>query len=388
MKSQLCRTRTACAVFVVVLLSMFGFPLTSWSADQLVLFRNATTGNKKDNVSISPYGANLVVALVVPGTKGETEAELKSLLGYDGDIGNLVSSLKIKEYAKEGSPLKTATSLWIQKDFNILPDFVDTVKKNFAAKVEQVDFQSNPGNACASINEWVDQNTNSKIKTLFDEVDPSNRVIAVSAIYFFDEWLNKFNKQQTQEDDFALPNGENKKVKMMRNRNASLRYGKDANSQWIELPYKTKGVSAVVILPDKGTELSEVVAKLTQDNFDGTFRTLKKQLLDVKLPRFEVEYKTSLRSALSRAGVKKIFSHDADFTGITPSRNLVVSDVLQKVFIKVDESGTEAAAATGLSIRTTSLDITKPKEFYVDRPFIFIVREGGNILFASAITKP
>jgi serpin B len=367
---------------------MFGFPLTSWSADQLVLFRNATTGNKKDNVSISPYGANLVVALVVPGTKGETEAELKSLLGYDGDIGNLVSSLKIKEYAKEGSPLKTATSLWIQKDFNILPDFVDTVKKNFAAKVEQVDFQSNPGNACASINEWVDQNTNSKIKTLFDEVDPSNRVIAVSAIYFFDEWLNKFNKQQTQEDDFALPNGENKKVKMMRNRNASLRYGKDANSQWIELPYKTKGVSAVVILPDKGTELSEVVAKLTQDNFDGTFRTLKKQLLDVKLPRFEVEYKTSLRSALSRAGVKKIFSHDADFTGITPSRNLVVSDVLQKVFIKVDESGTEAAAATGLSIRTTSLDITKPKEFYVDRPFIFIVREGGNILFASAITKP
>ncbi|MDR1053873.1 MAG: serpin family protein, partial [Planctomycetaceae bacterium] len=388
MKNPSLRTLTASVVPAVVLFSVFVLSSTCWSADQLVLFRNAATESKKDNVSISPYGANLAIALIAPGTKGETETELKSLLGYNGYVDELAGSLKIADYAKENSPIKTATSLWIQQGFDVLPTFVDAAKKNFAAQVEQVDFQTNPDDACKNINEWVDKNTNSKIKKLFEKVSSSDRVIAVSAIYFLDEWLRKFSKQQTQEEDFTLQNGEKKKVNMMRNKGVRFNYGKGLNSQWVELPYKTKGFSAVVILPDKGIELSSVIAKLTSDNFGGTLKTLKTQNLDVKLPQFKVEYSTSLKSALSNAGVKKIFTQNADLTGIAPSRDLVVSDVLQKVFIKVDETGTEAAAATGISVRTTSIDIAIPQEFYVDRPFIFVVCEGNNILFASAITQP
>jgi serpin B len=388
MKNPLLRTLAAFVVLAVFLFSMLVFSAPCLSADHLVLFRNTAKESKKDNVSISPYGANLAIALIAPGTKGDTETELKSLLGYDGYIEELADSLKITDYAKENSPIKTATSLWIQQGFNILPTFVDTAKKNFAAKVEQVDFLTNPDDACKSINEWVDKNTNSKIKKLFEEVSSSDRVIAVSAIYFLDEWLKKFSKQQTREENFTLSNGEKKKVKMMRNKGVRFNYGQGLNSQWVELPYKTKGFSAVVILPDKGVELSSVIAKLTSSNFGSTLKTLKTQNLDVKLPRFEVEYSTSLKSALSNAGVKKIFTHSADLTGITSSRDIVVSDVLQKVFIKVDETGTEAAAATGISVRATSVDIAIPQEFYVDRPFIFVVCDGDNILFTSAITQP
>jgi serpin B len=115
---------------------------------------------------------------------------------------------------------------------------------------------------------------------------------------------------------------------------------------------------------------------------------MKSQKLDVKLPRFEVEYSTSLKKSLSTAGVKKIFTPDADLSGIAANKDLIVSDVVQKVYIRVNESGTEAAAVTGIRVGVTSVEIAQPKTFYVDRPFIFIVREGDNILFATKVVKP
>ncbi|MDR2642696.1 MAG: hypothetical protein LBC74_07870 [Planctomycetaceae bacterium] len=388
MRSQFLMNLTTQAVFVLVLLMMFIVAPVALSADNLVLFRNAATANDKDNVSISPYGANLALALVVPGAKGDTEAELRSLLGYEGEISNLTNSLKISEYAKEGSPLKTATSLWIQQNFSVLPAFIDTAKTNFAAEVERVDFRGNSSEVCDIINKWVDKKTNSKIQKLLEKVDPNHNLIAISAIYFLAEWQRKFNKDLTQEEDFTLLNGEKKKVKMMRNKNVSFKYGQGLDSQWLELGYKDKSFSAIVILPNRGVNITDVVAKLTPDNFNNTVKTLKYRKLDVKLPRFEVTYSTSLKSSLSAAGVKRIFTSGADLTGITSSQSLVVSDVIQKVFIKVDETGTEAAAATAIGITTTSMNPVLPQEFFVDRPFVFIVREGNNILFASKVTKP
>ncbi|MDR0390938.1 MAG: serpin family protein [Planctomycetaceae bacterium] len=388
MRSQFLKNLTTRIVFVLVLFALFNFSSVAWTAEQLVLFRNAAANNNNDNISISPYGANLALALVVSGAGGETATELKSLLGYEGDISNLATALKITEYAKENSPLKTATSLWIQQGFNVSPKFIDTAKTNFAAEIGQVDFQTNAADTCNTINNWVDKNTNSKIKKLFDKVEPSNRVIAVSAIYFLAEWIRKFDKSQTCEEDFTLVNGESKKVQMMRNRKVNFMYGEGLDSQWLELPYKSRGFSAIIILPNKGVNVSDVIAKLTQDNFDNTIKTLKSRKLDVKLPQFEVEYSTSLKSAMSGAGVKKIFTQDADLTGIAERKDLVVSDVIQKVFIKVDETGTEAAAATGITVSTTAMDIAPPQEFFVDRPFIFIVKDGDNILFVSKITKP
>ncbi|MDR0392103.1 MAG: serpin family protein [Planctomycetaceae bacterium] len=388
MRSQFLMNLTTRIVSVLVLFTLFNFSLVAWSSEQLVLFRNASENNDKDNISISPYGANLAIALVVPGANGETATELQKLLGYEGDITNLATALKITEYAKEDSPLKTATSLWIQQGFNVLPKFIDTAKTNFAAEIGQVDFKANPADACDKINSWVDKNTNSKIKKLFDKVESSNRVIAVSAIYFLDEWVRKFSARQTHEEDFTLVNGESKKVQMMRNRKVNFMYGEGLNSQWLEMPYKSRGFSAIIILPNKGVSVSNVIEKLTQDNFDKTIKTFKSRKLDVKLPRFEVEYSTSLKSAMSGAGVKQIFTSSADLSGIAASRDLVVSDVIQKVFIKVDETGTEAAAATGVTVSTTGMDIAPPQEFFVDRPFIFIVKEGNNILFISKVTKP
>ncbi|MDR2761923.1 MAG: serpin family protein [Planctomycetaceae bacterium] len=388
MKSQLFQNITTEIAIVAILFASIVISSSVLASDQFTLFRNAASDKAKDNISISPYGANLAIALVAPGTKGETEKELKSLLGYDNDISQLAESFKIVEYAKDGSPLKTATSLWIQQGFNVLPDFIETAKKNFSSEIVNVDFQLNPTNACNSINEWVDRNTNSKIKKLFEKVDSNNRVIAISAIYFLAEWQRKFKTNETKEDDFTLLNGKNKKVQMMRNSKVHFNYGAGLNAQWIEIPYKNKGFSAVVILPDKEVDPSDVIAKLTPDNFNNTLKTLKSQQLDVKLPRFEVEYSTSLKSALSEAGVKKIFTPAADLSGIASGKDLVVSDVIQKVYIKVNESGTEAAAVTGIAIATTSLNPVQPKEFYVDRPFIFIVREGDNILFATKVTNP
>ncbi|MDR2168523.1 MAG: serpin family protein [Planctomycetaceae bacterium] len=393
MSSQFLRSVTAFFSFVAFLFSAINFSsfaLASESADQLVLFRNSASGVANDNISISPYGVNLALALIFPGVKGDAAAELELLLGEGVDAGKLAESLKIAEYAKVDSPIKTATSLWIQQGFNVLPEFTDTAKKNFAAEVSQVDFQTNSTDACKDINDWVDKNTKSKIKKLFDKVDPSSRVIAVSAIYFLADWVKPFDKNKTKSEDFTLLNGEKKKVKMMRNPKTgkTFKYGEGLNSQWMEIPYKNKGFSAVVILPERGIDPADVIAKLTPENFDNMIKTLKSKELDVKLPQFEVEYSTSLKKPLINAGVQKIFSTNADFSGITPSKELIVSEVIQKVFIKVDETGTEAAAATGITMVTTSLNINLPKEFYVDRPFIFIVKEGNNILFISKITKP
>ncbi|MDR2344506.1 MAG: serpin family protein [Planctomycetaceae bacterium] len=374
--------------FVAVFLTAISVSASLYADDQLVLFRNNVLQNDKNNISISPYGANLAIALVVPGTKGETETELKSLLGYNDNISELAKSLKITDYAKEDSPLKTATSLWIQQGFNVLPDFTETAKTNFASEIKTVDFQSNSSDACNIINEWVDKNTKSKIKKLFDTVESDTRVIAVSAIYFLAEWRRKFRTSETKEENFTLLNGEKKKVQMMRNTKGNYNYGENLNAQWLELPYKNKGFSAVIILPNNGIKPSDVVAKLTPDNFNNTLNTLKSTQVDVKVPRFEIEYSTSLKESLLTAGVKKIFSPSADLSGIASNKKLIVSDIVQKVYIKVNESGTEAAAVTGATISVTSIKISTPKEFYVDRPFIFIVKESNNILFAAQVTNP
>ncbi|MDR2763294.1 MAG: serpin family protein, partial [Planctomycetaceae bacterium] len=268
-------TRVAQVMFVVIFFASIVISSSASAADQLALFRNAASGNTKDNVSISPYGANLALALVVPGTKGDTETELKSLLGYEGDISELAKSLKITEYAQDGSPLKTATSLWVQQGFNVFPAFTDTAKKNFASEIQNVDFIANSNAACNSINEWVDKNTMSKIKKLFNELSSDTRLIAISAIYFLADWRTKFKTNETKEEDFTLLNGEKKKVQMMRNNKVNFNYGVGLNATWIEMPYKNNGFSAVVILPNKGVDPADMIENFSPIDFINTLKTMK-----------------------------------------------------------------------------------------------------------------
>jgi len=366
------------ALFLVTVLAR-----TTWADDPFAVFRNVAA-DKDANVSVSPYGAQVALGLIAPGAEGETKAEFQSVLGY-ADPGEIAAKLNVARYSADGSPLNVATSLWLRQGFAAKPDFIESAEKNLAAQVAYVRFGDS--SAADAINAWCNEKTKGKINGIIDQTDGDMRLVAVSALYFLADWMEPFNERGTKDETFHVSATREKQVPMMR-AERNYGYAETESAQWLRLPYKNKGFFATVILPKEGVAIDDVVKGLTADTFaQQRFRSTK---VNVKLPRFETEFETSLDGALKSMGLQSMFSRRAaNFSGITESERLFVDSVLQKVYMKVDEKGTEAAAVTAIVAVSLSLEMLRPAvDFHAIRPFVFVVSEGENILFASKILEP
>ena len=349
-----------------------------------------------DNLVASPFSVSSVLSMVFAGAGGNTAAELKSGLslpddeslltsGFEGLVGALRSN--------ENFTLDTANRLYVQQNFKLLDEYLKLTAAHFKAEAENVDFATSAEAVRTTINTWVEEKTNQKIKNLIPEgvLGELTRLVLVNAVYFKGDWQDKFDPKMTRKMDFEVtPGGEKVEVDMMRRSgNYKGAFNKELGASILQMPYKGDRVHMYIALPNKPEEFAEVEQKWANFDFLGLelARAIK---FDVSLPRFKLEAKHDLEDALSALGMKEMFDQNkADFSKMTSEpTGLFVSKVLQKAFIEVNEEGAEAAAATA-GIMMTRAMIRTP-EVICNRPFLFAIQDSltGMLLFSGRVMNP
>ncbi|MEM1548366.1 MAG: serpin family protein [Thermoproteota archaeon] len=346
------------------------------------------------NVFYSPYSLFSALAMTYEGARGETADEMKTVFGFpESHIlrPNFAAIYNRINEASKDYELRTGNALWVQKDYPFLEDYLKTVEEYYGGKAALLDFIHKAEEARQTINTFIEEQTNHKIKDLIPPgaLDEYTRLVLTNAIYFKGDWKIAFDESLTSEEDFWIEPDRTVKVQMMRmhpNETIRFNYADTGDAQIIELPYKGENVSMIIILPK---DLEAFESSLTLERLDEYKAEMREEKLDeICLPKFELETKYSMQKTLSSLGMPTAFSGAADFSGMTGRRDLFISEVIHQAYVKVDEKGTEAAAATAVIIGITAVPETKV--FRADRPFFFIIqeKETGSILFMGRIVNP
>jgi serpin B len=342
---------------------------------------------EENNILISPLSASLALAMLNNGAAGLTREEIQGVLGY-GDITRDEMNgyfQKMLEAMQEIDPLttfKSANSIWIEQQFPVLAPFIEVNKTYYDAEIRNEDF-ADPATT-GLINDWCSDNTEGKIPEIIEETSPDAVMYLINALYFKATWTIPFDKARTKDEIFRNLNGNTPLIPTMNNE-LEIYCSKGEDFTVAELPYGNEAFSMVFLLPDEGVSLSSIIEKLDLQTWKSSTARINTRKIPIKIPRFKIEYERILNSDLKEMGMQSMFA-DADFTLINPDAALSVSLVLQKTFAEINEEGTEAAAITIISMIGSAMEpVPRPeiKEFYVDRPFLYFIKEQstGTIFF-------
>jgi serpin B len=351
------------------------------------------------NQAMSPASITTALAMTWGGAKANTAAEMKQTLHLDGDAGSVAAAwgkLAAALQAPKQPELRIANRLYGERTYKLDQGFVDRTRAAFGAPLDPLDFVGNPAAARTVINTWVAQQTNQRIKDLLPPPSITNltKLVLVNALYFLADWQTAFEHASTVDADFASV-GATLKVPTMHAVDG-YRLAKADGVAMLELPYK--GDAAMyIILPDKLDGLPAVEKSLDAGKLATWIGALANQRVAVALPRFTIDPRepTELSARLKALGMKDAFdSKRADFTGIAsppnPADQLVISAVFHKAFVKVDEKGTEAAAATAVVMAPKGAAPAAPIEFKANHPFLFVIADTrtGLVLFIGRVSDP
>ncbi len=371
------------------------------------LYSKLDQSNQK-NIFYSPYSISAALAMTYEGANGQTADEMKAVFHFPDDnilrpnFAAIYNNLNTKNSAYE---LKTGNALWIQDKFPLLTDYTNIVENFYGGKAANLNFISESEKSRQTINTFIEEQTNNKIKDVIPKgfIGSATRLIITNAIYFKGTWEWEFDKSDTQEQDFEITPNNSVKTQMMfmDPDKARFNYASLEKLQIIELPYKGEEISMLILLPKQGEEYNYETDELikfnyTLDDIELSFEKfneykaqMKKTKLDsISLPKFEFDSKYFMKDTLASLGMPTAFSDAADFSGMTGGKDLLIGSVIHQAYIKVDEKGTEAAAATTVGMVMTSM--TPTNVFRANHPFIFIIQEQdtGNILFMGKVSNP
>lgn len=354
-------------------------------------------GDSGENLFLSPYSVSTALAMTYAGARGNTAAQMAQTLHFPFSAEEFHPAMggvicQINDPAREGYTLNVANRLWGQQGYPFLPEFLGTVEDHYSAGLEELDFIGSPEPSRATINQWVEDQTNNKIQNLLPQgsITPDTRLVLTNAIYFLGDWKYQFDPKSTSDAPFFVSPQESITLPLMQ-RFAELRYGDYDGVQVVELPYQNEELSLVAFLPDDIGGLPAFEAALTPELLDTYLDGLVTDGVSVWLPRFEMTSQFALGGTLSAMGMTDAFDPlAADFSGINGGRDLFISSVVHKAFIQLDEKGTEAAAATGVVVGVTSVDPDPIPEFRADHPFCFLIRDNltESILFLGRVVAP
>jgi len=293
----------------------------------------------------------------------------------------------------ENFTLDTANTAFLMKDFQVLEEFQTSLHENYHAAMSTVDFAENE-KAARMINDWVKSETREKITDLIpaDSLNSMTRLVLVNAVYFKADWAAQFEKDHTGPETFWVAQTESKEVQMMSMMGLKMDIATldQLECSMVELPYKGNRIVMQLILPNERTGVFDLETKLAEVDLQTLFSENKRNVkVDLSLPRFKLSHSLALSDSLQQMGMADMFSGKADLSGITGSQGLYVSSVVQKVFVEVNEEGSEAAAATGAVVMMRSMPAPN-KMFNVDHPFIFLIRDKltGMVLFKGRVVDP
>jgi serpin B len=307
--------------------------------------------------------------------------------GLDQELSGRGQGAKGKD--GKGFRLNIVNAIWGQKGYPFLAQYLDLLAEDYGAGLRTLDFRGAPDAGRQTINKWVADQTEQRIKDLIPPgaIDTLTRLVLTNAIYFNAAWANNFEKNATQPADFHLADGSAVKVPMM-HQTERLGYAAGDRYQVVTLPYDGRELEMVVLVPDRG-KFAEFEKSLTAGKAASIIKDISPKQVALSLPGFKYESEFSLGRMLAAMGMPIAFSGQADFSGMTGNRELSISEVVHKAFVAVDESGTEAAAATAVIMRATAMPVM-PLEVTVDRPFIFLIRDiqTGSVIFVGRVMNP
>ncbi len=352
------------------------------------------------NIFFSPFSISIALAMIYEGAKGQTAEEIRSVFYFpeDNNLRRAGFAAIIDEINKKDKKYKLniANALWAQKDYQFLKEYFDRVEKYYGGKVTNLDFKKDPESSRITINNWVENQTNDKIKGLIPSgiINAVTRLVLTNAIYFKGEWVRQFNKNDTKEENFRTSKNSYVKTSIMRRTDEEARFNYFENDklQILEMPYSGEKLSMLILLP-KDDNLKGLENSLTVEQLSKWKKGLKEQRVKIFIPKFKFETKSFMTKMLKEMGMPIAFSDSADFSGMTGKKGLKIDEVIHQAFVEVNEEGTEAAAATAVTMVPISTGPSKEPKipvFRADHPFIFLIQEKntGIILFMGRVVNP
>ncbi|KAJ8348987.1 hypothetical protein SKAU_G00275760 [Synaphobranchus kaupii] len=356
------------------------------------LYKNisALPDSQSKNVFFSPLSVSVALAALSLGARGKTHQQLFEGLGFNGtaeEVNQAFQHIHQDLNEKTDLDLSLGNALFIGQDFKLCPEFLKSMKRYYQSEVFSTNF-NNIEEAKQQINKHVEEKTKGKITNLVDEVDPLTVMYLINYIYFKGKWEIPFNPKKTKKDKFHVDNKTTVPVQMMSElNNFHIFHDEELSTHVLQLHYN-ESVSMMLVLPEKGLQgLEEVVS---ENHLNKWIRSVEKMTYRVHVPKLSLKTSYQLKEILSGMGITEIFKDTANLTGISEQGNLVVSKVIHKATLDVDEAGATATAATGVEVTLRSSFVFKAPVLKFDRPFmVFVINhETRSILFMGKIVNP
>ncbi len=354
--------------------------------------------HEEGNIFLSPFSVSAALGMMYAGARGQTADEMRLTMQiavddatFHHEFGALLRDLG-GDHAGRGYELNIANRTFGQQDRDYLPEYRRLTREAYGAELAEVDFAGDSDGARNTINAWVAERTRNKIPELFEQgqIDAMTQLVVANAIYFKADWAERFDANETHDAPFTCSDGAQVAVKMM-SKIGDFRGGWYEGLSVLELDYQDNEVGMVVLLPDANDGLDELEASLSRQRVDELIAELVELKVAVTIPRWETGYSVGLRDTLSALGMPSAFTPGlADFSGIIDQSEgsvpIHLGHVPHKAYVKVDERGTEAAAATGAEARITS----GQPSFVADHPFVYLIRDRltNSILFVGRVEDP
>uniref|UniRef100_A0A8C3QXW0 Leukocyte elastase inhibitor n=1 Tax=Cyanoderma ruficeps TaxID=181631 RepID=A0A8C3QXW0_9PASS len=369
-------------------------PVTEFCLD---LYKKLNRSAEDTNIVFSPMSISVALALIHLGAKNNTAAQIEE----EGHLNHKVFQELLLQLQDLGEKyvLTLANNLFIQQGFELLQQFLTCSKELYGAMLQTVDFHGAVEAARRQINAWVESETQGKIKELFAPgvIDVHALLVLVNVIYFKASWEHKFEEEKTVQRDFKLNQNRRKPVQMMYQKGKfKFGYIEEVGAQILELPYSQKSLSMIILLPGDVADgsvsgLEQIESTITYENLMlwASSEYMFETTVEVYLPRFKLEGTFNLNEVLQEMGMTDIFTESkVDLSAMTPAKSLVLSNVVHKAYVEVNEEGTVAAAGTGATIVRRSLPLTEV--FMANHPFLFFIRHNttNTMIFLGKLCSP
>lgn len=350
-----------------------------------------------ENLFFSPFSISMAMAMIWAGARAETADEIEKAMRFRLPQKQLHRALSHLDHAlaarakagKRGRfQLHLANAIWGQEGLELVDAYLNTLADNYGAGVRLLDFGSKPEAARIFINEWIEKQTRKRIRDLLPKgsIHDLTRLVLTNAIYFKASWASQFEKLVTRDGAFTLADGKRVRVPMM-SQETHIPVAKNEDYAIAELPYEGDEIAMVLLLPPAGS-LRHIEDSLSAAHLEELLSGISPREVRITMPRFRISSRMNLKGLLQAMGMQHAFSDVADFSGMSPKGGLEITDILHQAVVNVDETGTEAAAATAVAVGITA--VVEAVELTLDRPFVFLIRDRktGAILFAGRVVDP
>lgn len=349
------------------------------------------------NQFVSPYSVLSAFALLYPGARGQTAAEMMSTFGFDANVATQTANTRALRDALAantgGSEFTTANAAWVERTMALSAAYARTIRDELGATIEAVPFIANQAQALRTINAWAARETRDRIPEILTEPDPARRLVLTNAVYFKGKWSDQFSANATQDGDFFAETGATQPARLMR-QVTRARYFEGEGFQAAEMQYDAGEFALAIFLPRARDGLAAFERQLRGNTLDRWLTDLDgagHARLHITLPKVEMRTDYDLVPQLQALGLRLAFTNGADFSGVTEQEALAISAVIHKTFLAIDEEGTEAAAVTAIDMRATSAPIQEdpPIEFNANHPFFIVLRHKrtGAKLFMGRVAE-